>query len=221
MNKRQAALYSRSGPGRPAGGFTLLELLLSLTILALIVTIIFGAFRVGVRAWEKGQRDLDDRQRRRIVLDLVRRQLASLYPDDAMDGQGRRVRFAGGPKSMTFVSYLALSPGIPSRPIFVHYRVEPRADNGGETLLCHESSLVLSDDTIAERTPDPADFFELLAGVRGIGFEYLKLRTDQAESPWQDTWDPRVERGVPRAVRIRFQENEQAAPIYVIAAAKV
>ncbi|HEX7533874.1 MAG TPA: prepilin-type N-terminal cleavage/methylation domain-containing protein [Syntrophales bacterium] len=36
-------------------GFTLLELLIALTITAMIVAIIFGALRIGIRAWEKGE----------------------------------------------------------------------------------------------------------------------------------------------------------------------
>ena len=58
-------------------GFTLLELLISLTILGVIVVIIFGAFRIGIRAWEKGEKDVESRQRQRIVLDLSKQQLAS------------------------------------------------------------------------------------------------------------------------------------------------
>ena len=63
-------------------GFTLLELLISLTIVALIVVIIFGALRIGIRAWEKGEKDVDVRQRQRIVLDLIKRQLASTCVSD-------------------------------------------------------------------------------------------------------------------------------------------
>jgi len=44
-------------------GFTLLELLISLTILSLVTVLIFGAFRMGIRAWEKGERNIDGRQR--------------------------------------------------------------------------------------------------------------------------------------------------------------
>ena len=38
-------------------GFTLLELMLSLAIMGLVLLIIFGALRVGTRAWEKGEKE--------------------------------------------------------------------------------------------------------------------------------------------------------------------
>ena len=67
-------------PRDSSKGFTLLELLISLTIIGLILVIIFGALRIGVRAWEKGERDVESHQRRRVVLGLVKRQFASTYP---------------------------------------------------------------------------------------------------------------------------------------------
>jgi len=59
--QRQCSGKASGNAGRD--GFTLLELLISMTILAMIVVIIFGAFRVGIRAWEKGEKDLGVRQR--------------------------------------------------------------------------------------------------------------------------------------------------------------
>ena len=58
-------------------GFTLLELLISLTIIGLILVIVFGALRIGARAWEKGERDVETHQIQRIVLDNMKRQIAS------------------------------------------------------------------------------------------------------------------------------------------------
>lgn len=55
-----------------------MELLISLTIISVIVVIISGALRIGVRAWEKGEQDIETRQRYRIVLDLMKRQLTSI-----------------------------------------------------------------------------------------------------------------------------------------------
>ena len=60
-----------------SSGFTLLELILSLTILSVVLLLIFGALRVGTRAWEKGEKDVEIQQRRRAVLDLIQKQIAS------------------------------------------------------------------------------------------------------------------------------------------------
>ncbi|HOO91604.1 MAG TPA: prepilin-type N-terminal cleavage/methylation domain-containing protein, partial [Syntrophales bacterium] len=87
-------------------GFTLLELLISLTILSLVTVLIFGAFRMGIRAWEKGERNIDGRQRERIVLDLIKRQLSSI-PVDVVKGDKALV-LKGDGKSLEFVSDIHL-----------------------------------------------------------------------------------------------------------------
>ena len=56
------ALAERCSPLKPAGfdhrGFTLLELVLAIAILAMVVGVIFGAFRAGISAWQGGERDI-------------------------------------------------------------------------------------------------------------------------------------------------------------------
>ncbi|MEW6077238.1 MAG: prepilin-type N-terminal cleavage/methylation domain-containing protein [Thermodesulfobacteriota bacterium] len=205
----------------PAGsGFTLLELMISMTILAMMVVILFGGFRVGVRAWEKGENDLDARQRQRIVLDLLRRQLASVCATEVLDPNGQEVLFRGGPRSMAFVSHVSLVPGSLNGLAYVTYAVD-RDKSGGpaERLVFSETEVVQAGGTAAARNMDGAGYAELLSGAERIEFSYLKSRPDNREAPWQETWDPAVETAPPRAVRIMVKGSESRAPIYMIAAA--
>lgn len=201
----------RCGSGED-NGFTLLELLISMTILTMIVVIIFGAFRVGVRAWEKGENSVSARQRQQVVMDLIKHQLASMCTAEIRDRQDRRVRFRGDNRSMAFVSHLALTPGRPLGPVYVEYVVQ--TDGTGETV-----NLSFSERPVTAADQGETDFYELLSGAGRIGFEYLKIRADEARSPWQDAWDPGGDGSFPRAVRITFTENDNKAPVYVIAAA--
>ncbi|MFP4033740.1 MAG: type II secretion system protein J, partial [Desulfococcaceae bacterium] len=45
-------------------GFTLLELMISMTVLGIIMTLVYGAMRLGTRTWETGQAQMDRWQRR-------------------------------------------------------------------------------------------------------------------------------------------------------------
>jgi general secretion pathway protein J len=200
-------------------GFTLLELLISMTILAMIVVIVFGAFRVGVRAWEKGENAVEGRQRQRIVLDLIRHQLASVCATPVLDREGKPIRFRGDRRSMTFVSLVQLTPGAPAGPTYVRYAVRHDATDDTAGLAFYERGTDLPDGMAGAGDPDEADFYQLLDGLGDIAFEYLKIRPDATESPWQESWDPAFDKGVPRAVRIMVRENSRKAPIYVIAAA--
>jgi general secretion pathway protein J len=209
------------GKGTPQGrnrGFTLLELLISLTIVAMIVVIIFGAFRVGVRAWEKGEAEVDLRQRERIVLDLIKRQLSSLCLTEVQNRDQQIIAFKGDPKSIAFASGAPLTPGSRHGLVYVKYVVTRKTEDNRERLAMYESSLLFPDRKTGTGSPEDDDFFELLSGMKSIVFEYLKSRPDEKESPWQESWDPEIDKGVPRAVRITLKENDKKAPVYVIAA---
>jgi len=200
-------------------GFTLLELLIALTITAVIVVIIFGALRIGIRAWEKGEKDVDSRQRQRIVLDLIKRQLASTCVSDVWGRDQQLVSLKGDNKSIEFVSHIPMAPGNRFGLVYVKYAVKQEKEGGKEHLTFYEKNIALPDKKIGAGNPDEGDFSELIPGMKSIVFEYLKDRPGEEASIWQKSWDSAVDKGVPRAVRVTLAENDEKAPIYVIAGA--
>jgi len=198
-------------------GFTLLELLISLTIMSVIVVIIFGALRIGTRAWEKGEKDMDSRQRQRVVLDLVKRQLASVCGGEVWVRDQRLASLKGDNKSLEFVSQIPLAPGNRFGMVYVRYSVTPAKEDEGERLIFSEKNVALLDNMPGAAYPGEGDFSELLAGMKSIGFEYLKDRPGEEAALWQKSWDPAVDRGVPRAVRVTVEENDEKDPVYVLA----
>jgi len=200
-------------------GFTLLELIIALTITAVIVVIIFGALRVGIRAWEKGEKDVDIRQRQRIVLDLIKRQLASTCVSEVWGKDQQLVPLKGDNKSIEFVSYIPMVPGNRFGMVYVRYAVRQNRQDDKEHLTFYEKNITVNDNKIGLDNPDESDFSELLSGMKSIVFEYLKSRPSEEASIWQKSWDPAVDEGVPRAVRMTIEENDEKTPIYVIASA--
>jgi general secretion pathway protein J len=200
-------------------GFTLLELMIALTIVAVIVVIIFGALRIGIRAWEKGEKDIDSRQRQRIVLDLIKRQLASTSVGEVWGSDQQLVSLKGDSKSIDFVSHIPMTPGNRFGLVYVKYAVRREKESNNEHLTFYEKNVALLNTKIGAANPGEGDFSELIPGMKSIVFEYLKDRPGEEASMWQKSWDPAVDKGIPRAVRVTLQENDEKAPIYVIAGA--
>jgi general secretion pathway protein J len=65
---------------RDGRGFTLLEVILAVSILAVIVVLATAALRVGLRAWESGQRRANLQQENRALVELVSETLAGASP---------------------------------------------------------------------------------------------------------------------------------------------
>ena len=199
-------------------GFTLVELLISLTVIGLILVIIFGALRIGVRAWERGERDVESHQRRRVVLDLVKRQLASTHPYEIKKGSQRWSFFKGENKSVAFVSNIPLIPGNMSGMVFVKYVVMSAKGTDKERFLFCEKEPTVFDRVVNEMDQIEEDsFVELMSDAKEIEFEYLKTSDGVETSEWQEAWDSQEEKGLPAAVRIILKEEMERAPIYVIA----
>lgn len=78
-------------------GYTLVELLLSLTITALLVASIYGCFFSGMRSWQKGAARMDHQQNGRIAMDRIIRELRYAGQVEVLEnGAGIRYRGAGG-----------------------------------------------------------------------------------------------------------------------------
>lgn len=213
--KHRVEIFLKPSAIHQNNGFTLLELLMSLTILSIIVVIIFGALRIGVRAWEKGEKQVDAHQRQRIVLDLMKQQLSSICLKKIKKEGQASFFLKGDSKSIEFVSGVSMIPGNTFETVYVKYQVKNEERNA-ERLSFFEKNLVLieRDHDLAEL--DDQTFHELIPEVQSVAFEYLKGLGEGGNHEWQPRWEPDTDVGVPLAVKIVLKENVKTAPITVM-----
>ena len=200
-----------------SAGFTLLELIISLTIIAIIAMIVQNGFRLSVSAWEKGESAIEDQQRYRYVLELIQRQLSSSLPHASSEKvkTDLDVVFKGDDASLEFVSRMSLIPGDSSGMIRVRYRVETEED--GKSVLFSESHLVDRLSVSSQDEPGEEDWHVLLSGIRDFAFDYLAGLPMEDASFWESSWGDSDERkGLPLALRVRFQAGEASMPLYLM-----
>ena len=204
---------------KPGAGFTLLELMISLTIMGLVLVLVFGAFRIGSRAWERGERDVEVRQRERVVLNLWKRQTASACPKEIHPKEEEPAfSMRGDSGAVEFVSCIsALSPSR-SGMVHVRYEVLEAEEGEGLALRLYEKDLIrLSWDRNPEKW-EKADVHLLIPSAEKIAFSYLKPATDREAAPgWQEHWMPEEDPGLPLAVQIHYQRHGDSDPITVTA----
>jgi general secretion pathway protein J len=89
-----------------AAGFTLVELLLALSLMSMLLALAYGGLRASTRAADKGQAILEDSSRIRMAHQFVRKQLNQMAPLAfvvSADQQDRTV-FAGDARKIRYVS---------------------------------------------------------------------------------------------------------------------
>ena len=202
-----------SQSSRLVSGFTLLELMLSLTILGIVLLIIFGALRIGTRAWEKGEKDIAVHQRQRAVLGLLSQQIASACIYKIKTGEDS-FYFKGSESSMEFVSRSPIVPGALTGVVFAKYNVREGDTKGEKTLGLYEKDAGFLKEEDLENSNE--DFLTLISGLESLRFEYLKEGDDGAEPQWQTDWDPSEKTGLPLAVKVILKQDSETAPIHLV-----
>ena len=87
-----------------SSGFTLLELIISLTITAMVVVVVYSAFSLGVRVWERQGQESDAVKRDEIMFRLLDRDVADMAPYVMLlDGASLSLT-AGGPTAFFYVT---------------------------------------------------------------------------------------------------------------------
>lgn len=179
-------------------GFSLLEVMLAMVALALVATICYGAFHLGIRAVERGEVAVVTAQRLRVASDVLIRQVKSAVPYPARNADEEVYPyFFGTPTSMTFVTATALNGG--GGLARVAYEL---TSNQGEMpqLVVAESGAFSPDALGGEFEPMGVRETVLLDGFRDLKFQYLL--SDGADVEWRDSWSGYEEEIMPAAVRI-------------------
>jgi general secretion pathway protein J len=203
-------------PPRRRLGFTLLELLLALSILGVILAVVAGALGVTVRAWEKGERLAEVQQRSRTILEQLRRQLGSTVVLFGAREDQPLVAFSGGPGRVEFTSTLAMASKAGAAAVHVTYVVEPGPD-GRARLLLYEDP-VEPEDYLSDRPLAHGSEPRLLAAdLEDVVFEYLAGTGGGPDLRWLPAWQPGDPAESPRAVRITFTGAQGGHPVRVVA----
>ncbi len=125
-------------------GVTLLELLIAVSLLALLSAGLLAALRIGINAMGKANARLLDNRRVAGSQRILEQQIAGLIPViaecmTAPDAPPVRVPFfQGEPESMRFVSAYSLGEAWRGYPQTLEFQVVPNTTDGGVRLVVNE-----------------------------------------------------------------------------------
>jgi prepilin-type N-terminal cleavage/methylation domain-containing protein len=183
-------------------GFTLLELVLAMTALALVTGICYGAFHLAMRAMERGEVAVVTAQRLRVTSDVLRQIRSALYHVDrsSEDPDQTCSYFQGSATSLSFDTSMQLQGG--GGVSRVTYQV-----------LDNPTRLVLTESAVPPHTrrhrghredAEPLTFNRstvLLEGFQSLQFSYIDVSGADASS-WNPCHEDLDQEGLPLAVRI-------------------
>jgi general secretion pathway protein J len=205
--------------GKGASGFTLLELIVTFTILSLVVVMILGALRLGSASWERGEERVEKVQKKRIVFELLSQQMKSSFPYriKSQKAEADFLAFLGERTSLRFVSAFSIRARKQEGLVFVIYKVEEERASG-KILKVYEKRVL--NKNFLEETPDEEQFFTLTDGLSDLSFEYFdegpaEGRGKDASGEWVESWDTKEKKALPSQVKITVTWKEKKAELEI------
>jgi len=165
-------------------GFSLVELLLALTLMSMLLALAYGGLRASTRAADKGQAILEDSGRIRMAHQFVRKQLNQMIPLAFMEdeGTGERTVFQGDAKIIRFVApmpgYLGFGgPQVQELALIA-------GDEGDMLVLSHALLQGFEEQNLYLRDP-----IMLIEKIDFAEFSYLGLDEAGELTGWTNYWD--------------------------------
>lgn len=193
---------------RQARGFTLMELMISIGILAIIAGLVYGAFSPIWQAREEVEIQADRYHAIRLAMERMRRDISMAFISDRYDYKNYRERpthfvgeHAGNRDTLRFTTLAHGRLYVDAREsdqAVVEYRVDNDPFDRSEQALIRRVKTVIDDE------PDRGgQETVLVSGVEGLNFEYWDVEKKEWVTEW-DTTDQAFANRLPYRVRIRL-----------------
>lgn len=196
-------------------GFTLLELLISLTLLGLILVLLFGGLRLSIRSWDSVQKKVDNLNSVRSVEGFLRREMEQIYPYRWKAAPARRFAFVGERHKVNFVAPMPSRIGIGGL-----YAIALELEQTGSGRRLTWKYVPVDPQMQDFSSLDPAKEMVLagteLIAVDDIWLSYFGRETESAAPRWLDRWDSTVTMPQLIRIKVRFADGSEW-PDFVVA----
>ncbi len=182
-------------------GFTLIEVLIGITLLAMLGALIASGTRLGGRAWTTAERQTTDGDTVPLVQALLRRTIVHAVPAFVSDDpRNRTIDFTGEPNGLSLV---APRPGTQDDGPWVRQRFYVGQQGTSRTLFVSLTPVA---------PPVPGGPIPLLGHISQMEFSYFGSQSPGGPPAWQNSWTNRTR--LPDLIRIVIARDDPKLPIW-------
>lgn len=194
-----------------------MELLISITLLGLILVLLFGGLRLGVRSWDAVQHQVDNLNTVRSVENFLRNEMTLIYPYRWRGAQGQRtaLAFRGERGRISFVAALPSRIGVGGL-----YAISLEIEQNGKSkrLVWRQQPLnsQMQDFSTLAQVQEMVLAGAELSAVEDVWLTYFGREGDGVAPQWVDRWE--TDARLPMLIRIQVRfANGADWPDFVVA----
>jgi general secretion pathway protein J len=227
----QGGPWGRAFPCPAQAGFTLIELIIAITLVSLISLLIYSGLRLGTSTWEGVETRADETSALRMARTFLERELLQARQVQVTIDAQRRFVFAGDTQSLELAAPLSEYVGIPGlyilrltldtngqrhQLVLTRWLLNPKVLAGEEQGTAWQP-LTGNEPGAAPPSPSQSDVASaafgrdvLLDGVGELAFSYFGAQQGELSPNWHPDWinQPRP----PLAVRVHLTTVKQTWP---------
>lgn len=206
---------------RLSAGFTLLETMLAITLLAIMMGMIYSALTIGLRAWDAGDARVTEAANWRMVERFMRRELGQIFPTRWRGVATPYIAFDGDNTRLRYVTALNLDAATQHGASAGLQWAELSLQNG--ILMLNRQlfdSQAQNFDALAAAPSATVEgvvpTVKLMDNISAFSIRYFGADSDAAESTWRDEW--RDQQRMPLLIQFSIASTRgRAVPDLVVA----
>lgn len=190
-------------------GFTLIEVLIAMTLLSIMVVLLFSSLKICADSWEKGESKITDVNEVAVVYNFFQRHLSVARPLwNDFSGENKTFSFQGKAQSMQFVSAF---PASAARSGLQLFSIDLQTEDNNQVIKVTLTPFF----PVAEGEEWHKEEVSLIKHVSDFTLAYFGSDDRVSEANWREEWlDKEV---LPRLVKINIKlENEIYWPEMII-----
>jgi len=185
-------------------GFTLIEVLIAMTLLSIMVVLLFSSLKTSAESWDIGERKISQVNENAVVYNFFQRHLSTAQPLwNNFDHYEQSFSFTGSENSLQFVSAFPASAGRKGLQLFNINLTD--SENASITVTIRPFF------TLNEGSEWKKEEVVLIENVSHFTVSYFARDAIDQSAVWEESWQEKER--LPELVKIQIQlEDERFWP---------
>lgn len=164
-------------------GFTLLEVLIGMSIMSVMMLLLFASLRVCVQNWNAGEKKIAQVSQAATVQTFLYNKLQTVLPLDVDTEDGKQFSFSGDINTLEFVAAMPASAARLGLQIFKLSLIPSKNNQGKELMVDIKPFFGQSDETSWKE-----EQVVILKNVQRLHFAYFNADDTKDDAGWQKEW---------------------------------